>query len=135
MSDPSSLLDKFTTLSLLILLNHYDVLASACIMSTDRFRNDKRGQRVAGHVQHSQCVEVVEVLGQRANIVTGGKKHLKRTQLTDFGHQRIDAVARDVQHRQQLHPILILIIIIIIIVVIIITSCKVFEIHVFKIRI
>ena len=69
----------------------------------DGLRHRQAGQRVAGHVEHPQRVQVVQVPRQRPQLVVAGQKHLQRAQLTYVRDERRQSVAGDVQHRQQLH--------------------------------
>jgi len=68
----------------------------------DRLGNDEAGQHVAGHVENAQCVEVVQVLGQRLDLVVCSQQHLQGAQLTYVRDERLDLVTGDVQRCQQL---------------------------------
>ena len=69
----------------------------------DRLGQHERRQRVARHVQRAQRVAVVEVLGQRVELVGAGEQRLERAQLAHVGRERPESVAGDVERRQQLN--------------------------------
>jgi len=69
---------------------------------TDRLGQDEGGERVAGDVERPERVEVVEVLGQRLELVAAAQQGLQRAQLAHVRQQSPEAVAGHVERRQQL---------------------------------
>ena len=43
----------------------------------DRLGDDEAAQRVPGHIENAQRVQIVEVLGQRLDLIAGRQQHLQ----------------------------------------------------------